>query len=377
MNNNEEENPRDDAIPTSESSPYEEMTEEATEKSGGPADDTPADTELDFDEELGELTGDNAEGAAAPGKDWLVDTGLAAAINPQTDVPEESPDDYEEDDARQENAESVFEEDEDGDGDENNSYVEDDSDDDDYEDVPDDPDDDDEDFEEAEQAYLTDDPFEDSAPPARSLWPMVVGGIALVLIGVGGWDLFQERATLQTRIVELEQNQARARDSEALDAKTVSELEVENAALKLQLDSLYEDYNAALAALNDISVGEGATGNGIDAGGAEADLDQPTASDASNEERETSDMALSDAGEWFINIGAYANSQSAETWVLRLENSGYDVSVTEIQTAEGDTLKRVRLTSFDSKSAAQVVAQELETDYGTGPLWVGAISGAD
>ena len=369
MNNNEEENPRDEAIPTSESSPDEEMTEEATERSGGPTDDTSEDTELDFDEESGELTGDDAEGAAAPGKDWLVDTGLAAAINPRTDVPEESSDDYEGDDTRQENAESVFEED----GDENNSYTDDDG----YEDVPDDPDDDDEDFEEAEQAYLTDDPFEDSAPPARSLWPMVVGGIALVLICVGGWDLFQERAALQARIVELEQNQARTKKSEALDAKTVSELEVENTALKLQLDTLYEDYNAALAALNDISEVEGATGNSIDAGGAESDLDQLTASDAENEELETSDMALSDAGEWFINIGAYANSQSAETWVLRLENSGYDVSVTEIQTAEGDTLNRVRLTGFDSKSAAQVVARELETDYGTGPLWVGAISGAD
>ncbi|MDA9711244.1 SPOR domain-containing protein, partial [Luminiphilus sp.] len=96
----------------------------------------------------------------------------------------------------------------------------------------------------------------------------------------------------------------------------------------------------------------------------------------SNEGPENSDLSPSDAGEWFINIGAYASSQSAETWARRLENSGYDVSVTEIQT-EGGTLNRVRLTGLDSKSAADAVARELETDYGTGPLWVGALSGTD
>ena len=249
-------------------------------------------------------------------------------------------------------------------------------DDDDYEEVPDDSDDD-EDFGEAERAYLANDPLEDSAPPARSLWPMVVGGIAVVLVGVGGWDVFKERATLQAQIIELQRNQASTKESRALDAQTVSELEVENAALKLQLDTLYEDYNAAVAALNDVSQGGGATGRSIDVGETEGDLDQLTALEAASEGPDNSDMSLSDAGGWFINVGAYASSQSAETWVLRLENSGYNVSVTEIQTAQGGTLNRVRLTGFDSRSAADVVARELETEYGTGPLWVGALPGAD
>ena len=45
----------------------------------------------------------------------------------------------------------------------------------------------------------------------------------------------------------------------------------------------------------------------------------------------------------------------------------------EVQTPEGITLNRVRLTGFDSKVAAKNFAQELETDYGTGPLWVGEL----
>ena len=367
MNNNEEENPGDGADPTSEPSRDDQMTEEANERPGDLADDTLLDTECNSDDELGELTGDNTEDTAERGKDWLVDTGLAAAINPQSDAPEESSGNYDADDAGQESSGSVFEEDE------GNSWMEYDSDDDDYEGEPDDSEDD-EDFEEAEEAYLADEHFEDPKPPTRSLWPMVVGGIALVLIGVGGWDLFRERATLQARIIELEQNQARTMESKALDVKTVSALEVENAALKLQLDTLYEDYNVAVAKLNDISQGEGATEKSVDAG--ETETDQLTASEISNEGPETSDLSLSGAGGWFINIGAYASSQSAETWARRLENSGYDVSVTEIQT-EGGTLNRVRLTGLDSKSAADAVARELEIDYGTGPLWVGALSGTD
>ena len=72
-----------------------------------------------------------------------------------------------------------------------------------------------------------------------------------------------------------------------------------------------------------------------------------------------------------------ANAQSADTWVLRLQNSGYDVSVTDVQTPEGTTLNRVRMTGFDSKAAAKDVAQELELDYGTGPLWVGELPSAN
>ena len=120
MNNNEEENPHDGAIPASEPSPDEEMIEEATEILDGLADDTLEDTERDFDDDLGELAGGDTADVAEPGKDWLVDTGLAAAINPQTDIPEESSDDYYEDNAGYESAESVYEKDEDEIG--GNSY---------------------------------------------------------------------------------------------------------------------------------------------------------------------------------------------------------------------------------------------------------------
>ena len=194
-----------------------------------------------------------------------------------------------------------------------------------------------------------------------------------MLIGLGGWDLFRERVTLQARVTELEQSLARTRESAALGA----ELEVENAAIKLQLDTLYQDYNAAMAKLRNAPVNGEMTEKSDDAEETVTTSDPPTtdlaAQDDEPERSEGNKATPSDTGEWFINIGAYASSLSANTWALRLQSSGYDVSVTEIQTSGGMTLNRVRLTGFDSKVAAKDFAQELETDYGTGPLWVGEL----
>ena len=290
----------------------------------------------------------------------------------QSDVPEEASEDPEPDNTGQESAESGLYDDDDNDED---SWEQDEYEDDDYEgDLA--KSNDEYDVGENEQASLTDSDLENPAPTTRAVWPIVFGGIALVLIGLGGWDLFQERVTLQTRITELKQTQARTRESAALDAKTVTELEVENAALKLQLDTLYRDYNAAMAKLRNAPITGEATGENDDAQKTVAPSNPTTALAAQDDERERSEgrkARQSDTGGWFINIGAYANSLSANTWALRLQNSGYDVSVMEVQTSEGITLNRVRLTGFDSKVAAKDFAQELETDYGTGPLWVGEL----
>ena len=375
MNNNEEENQRDKADSASEASLDEKLTGEATETTDdteGTADNPLVEKEPSADQAddfSAAQEDDDTDDITEPGADWLVDTGLAAAINPQSDILEKTSEDHESDNTGQESAESdLYDED-----DEDDSWEEDESEEDDHEGDLAKPDDEN-DFEEDEQASLADSNPESPAPPTRAVWPIVFGGIALVLIGFGGWDLFQERVTLQARITELEQALARTRESAALDAKTVPELEVENAALKLQLNTLYQDYDAAMAELRKASITGEATGETDDTEATVAASVPTTALAAQDDEpgrNESSESTPSDIGGWFINIGAYASSQSSNTWVLRLQNSGYDVSVTEIQTSEGITLNRVRLTGFDSKVGAKDFAQELETDYGTGPLWVG------
>ena len=374
MNNKEEENQRDEADLASEASLDEKLTGEATETTDDTADNPLVEKEPSADQAAdfsAAQEDDDTDDIAESGTDWLVDTGLAAAINPQSDILDKTSEDHESDNTGQESAESDLYDDDD----EDDSWEEDESEEDDHEgDLA--KSDDENDFGEDEQASLSDSSPESPAPPTRAVWPIVFGGIALVLIGFGGWDLFQERVTLQARITELEQALARTRESAALDDKTVPELEVENAALKLQLNTLYQDYDAAMAELRNASITGEATGESDDAEATVAASVPTTALAAQDDEpgrNESSEATPSSTSGWFINIGAYASSQSANTWALRLQNSGYDVSVMKIQTSEGITLNRVRLTGFDSKVAAKDFAQELETDYGTGQLWVGEL----
>ena len=216
---------------------------------------------------------------------------------------------------------------------------------------------------------------------------MLVGGVALVLLGFGGWDLYQERATLRARVVELERNQSRAKQAVEVDAKTLAALEADNAALTLQLDNIYRDYDTAMAELAKLQSDAEEVADRVEENRANPDYEAITFSESeasSPVELESlspaSTAPISDesvagsSGDWFVNIGAYASEQSAENWSLRLQNSGYDVVVQEIQTAQGKTLTRVRLTGFGSKAAAQRLATALEADYGTGPLWVGQLS---
>ena len=371
-----------------------EMSDQLNLEASSSADDMQADTDADTE---GDANPEDEE----PGKDWLVDTGLAAAINPQTeahgqisddDETEDTADDEDSDGEEDEDAlwsddDDVDGEDEDDDDGDHTGDDDEDEDDDDDEDEEDEDDEDDEDDFEDDETALDAQP---SMPPSverRSAWPMLVGGVALVLIGFGGWDLYRERATLQARVVELEQNQSRAKQAVEVDAKTLAALEADNAALTLQLDNLYRDYDTAMAELAKLQSDAGAVADRREESGANPDDEATTASESEDSgpvELESlspaSTAPISDEsvagspGDWFVNIGAYASEQSAENWSLRLQNSGYDVVVQEIQTAEGKTLTRVRLTGFGSKAAAQSVATELEADYGTGPLWVGQLS---
>ena len=364
------------------------MSDQLDLKASSSADDIQADIDADTEDDA------NPEDEE-PGKDWLVDTGLAAAINPQADGQTSDDDEMEdiaddEDSDGEEDEDPLWSDDDDGhgNGDDHEDEVDVDS------DIDDDEDSDDEDDEDDEDDDFEDDETELDAessmpPPAerRSAWPMLVGGVALVLIGFGGWDLYQERATLQARVVELERNQSRANQAVEADAKTLAALEADNAALTLQLDNLYRDYDTAMAELAKLQSDAEEEANRTEESGANPEDEATTiieSEDSGPVELENlspaSTAPISDenvaasAGEWFVNIGAYASEQSAENWSLRLQNSGYDVVVQEIQTAEGKTLTRVRLTGFASKTAAQSVAMELEADYGTGPLWVGQLS---
>lgn len=348
------------------------------------------------------------DAGGAPEKDWLVESGLAAAIRPEMGDPEPTSEntrdeDDEEDEPAWEDTETasaypdnnVEDEDlEDEDVDDDDLEDEDldddleeedlDDDDEDFEDL----DDDDEAFEDdllEEEGDDTEDdlgedsigfstpPIEqgDNTPSKRTVWPMLVGFVAVVLVAVGGWGLFEEKAALQARVNELERSQTLAQ-ANTVDPSMLSALETDNASLQLQLDSLYRDYELAMAeiaalqettetaavvteASPEVALPETAEPN-APPGIADSDM-QPGSSRAT--------------GSWFVNVGAFSVLQSAENLSARLNSVGFGAVVQETSTDAGKILFRVRVIGLSEKDDAQRVARELEASYGTGPVWIG------
>ena len=301
-------------------------------------------------DDLGEDNESESESAETE-KDWLVDSGLAAAINPATAIPEDT----------EESDEDELEDDDEDDWDEEDdeSAESDEPEDSDDSDLNDEPDDD----------NLVDSDMTESRP----MWPTAVGLIAILLLAIGGWGLYEERSTLQARIVDLENSQARARASENIDPATLSALETDNAALKLQLEGLYRDYEIAMAEITALqALAESATTAGDSDNSDMTDYEEVDA-DGSMTEDASGAPQLSPAtpGDWFVNIGAYSTPASAENWLVRLERAGYNAVTQQVVIGGGRVLHRVRIVGFGSKAAAQTAAQVLESEFGVTELWVG------
>ena len=300
--------------------------------------------------------------SAGTEKDWLVDSGLAAAINPPAATPEDT----------DESDEDELEDDDDWAEEDDESAESDESDD------SDDPEDSDE-LEDQDDSDLNDEPDDEDdlgdsdMTESRPLWPTAVGLIAIVLLAIGGWGLYEERSTLQARIVELENNQAKARASATIDPAALSALETDNAALKLQLEGLYRDYEVAMAEITALQAlaESAATADNSDNSDMtdyeEADADGSMAEDASG----APEVSPATPGDWFVNIGAYSTPASAENWLARLESAGYNAVTQQVVIDDGRVLHRVRVVGFGSKAAAQTVAQALESEFGVTELWVG------
>jgi len=339
---------------------------------------------------------DEDDSSAAPEKDWLVDSGLAAAIRPDTAGSEPAADSDLEESTESLSGESLWpdvegepagrEEDiDDDDPDTDEDFDEDDFDDEDPEDEPDFEDDELENTPakngEAEPGDRDTGPYSDrdgdsgAAPDAsseRPVWPMLVGLVAVVLISVGGWGLFQERAALQARIAELERSQSKASSVNAVDASALSALEADNASLKLQLDGLYRDYELAMAEIANLQdATDTAAQVAVDAPEPSAtDAEEPAATAAAPDALASPDADQA-AGRWFVNVGAYSVAQSAENLAETLKGGGFDTIVQEVYTDDGSVLLRVRVIGLEEKSDAQQVAAELEASFGIGPVWVG------
>jgi len=316
--------------------------------------------------------------SAGTEKDWLVDSGLAAAINPLAATPEDT-DESDEDELEDDDDDWAEENDESAESDESDDSDDlEDSDELEDQDDSDDPEDSDE-LEDQDDSDLNDEPDDEDdlgdsdMTESRPLWPTAVGLIAIVLLAIGGWGLYEERSTLQARIVELENSQAKARASATIDPAALSALETDNAALKLQLEGLYRDYEVAMAEITALQALAESAATADDSDNSdmtdyeEADADGSMAEGASGAPQ----VSPATPGDWFVNIGAYSTPASAENWLARLESAGYNAVTQQVVIDDGRVLHRVRVVGFGSKAAAQTVAQALESEFGVTELWVG------
>jgi len=210
------------------------------------------------------------------------------------------------------------------------------------------------------------------ARATRSAWPMLVGFVAVMLIAVGGWGLFEERAALQTRINELERSQSQAQSTNSVDTSVLSALETDNAALKLQLDDLYRDYELAMAEITSLQEAREITTTDA------PEEDERVSAVATKPEVSTptsdTDLTLDTdnaTGSWFVNIGAYSVPQSAKDIAAQLADGGVDAVVQEISTDDGKVLFRVRVIGLSTREDARQVGNDLESRYGINPVWVG------
>ena len=403
MDNRDEEENRSEAITLTDDKDNADWDDadpsDMSQVSTVPQDDLSKANELGFEESLrtdSETSDELAtpsvrDSTSAPEKDFLVDSGLAAAISPKHAGLELTTEDDLDEDA--EESESAW-----TDSESALAYQDDDIDDEDREDDDleyDDEDDleDDEDLDEDDLEEEDDENDADSSDEhnsgfdngltdravdtpddraTRSAWPMLVGFVAVMLIAVGGWGLFEERAALQTRINELERSQSQAQSTNSVDTSVLSALETDNAALKLQLDGLYRDYELAMAEIT--SLQEAREMTPTDA----PEEDERVSAVATKPEvsTPTSDTELAldtdeTTGSWFVNIGAYSVPQSAENIAAQLADGGVDAVIQKISTDDGKVLFRVRVTGLSTREDARQVGNDLESRYGINPVWVG------
>ena len=403
MDNRDEEENRTEAITPTDNKDNADWDDagpsDMSKVSAVPQDDLSEANEMDFEESLrtDSETSDElatpgiSDSTSAPEKDFLVDSGLAAAISPKNPGLELTTEDDLDEDA--EESESAW-----TDSESALAYQDDDIDDedredddleyDDEDDLEDDEDLDEEDLEEDDDENDADGTDEHNSgfdngltdravdsPDARgtrSAWPMLVGFVAVMLIAVGGWGLFEERAALQTRINELERSQSQAQSTNSVDTSVLSALETDNAALKLQLDDLYRDYELAMAEITSLQEAREITTTDA------PEEDERVSAVATKPEVSTptsdTDLTLDTdnaTGSWFVNIGAYSVPQSAKDIAAQLADGGVDAVVQEISTDDGKVLFRVRVIGLSTREDARQVGNDLESRYGINPVWVG------
>lgn len=225
----------------------------------------------------------------------------------------------------------------------------------------------------------------DAAPPSetaaddtagmRRRWllaPLVIGIAALLLLGVGGYGVLEERNALQTEIRDLQAQLALSvpaerarveRDSTAALAEQLEQLRAELAGVRAERDATARELDAAREALASSEARAERAAEQRDRALAEAETAQARVAAGS-----TSTVTAS--GPWFVNFGSYASRDDARRWASKLTVDKGRVVVQDAQSDER-TIYRVRVIGLASRDGAEAVARALEHRHELSRLWVG------
>jgi cell division septation protein DedD len=238
---------------------------------------------------------------------------------------------------------------------------------------------------------------DDNQGPSFPLGLVAVAIVALVLLAAGGYGVMQERAATQEELRQLRATLATASSPEATSDNREALAEIKQAHEKLLVEAealtlenrRLTDTIAGLQAqlgtpqevlANTTASAKPATkpqseiaalyGETPPAAEETASTQPTTSKPAAPEPAATPPVAPVSSEGWFVNFGSYTSRAVAKSWSTKLEPDAGKVIVAQ-STKDGTTYYRVRVIGLASKSAAEEVARQLETDLQVGRLWIG------
>ena len=210
------------------------------------------------------------------------------------------------------------------------------------------------------EAILVDHQAAAQQPKAKlPVWTTVAMGAALVLLVVGGWGAISERSKLTNTVAQLENALAAKSRQGDMTAEEEQILQSDNQSLRLQLESLREQYGAVAREIELLQRS------------VNAQIEQPTPEESTAEGTSAAPAPSSNGdGNWFVNVAAYSKQAMAEKWASKISSDASKVVVSAVE-VNGKALYRLRIVGIASRQDATRLAGELEKTYRIGPLWVG------
>lgn len=212
---------------------------------------------------------------------------------------------------------------------------------------------------------------------------IAVVAVALVLLGIGGYGVMQQRGDLQSEIRELQAKLATTISPEEADAERERQrqIQLQNESLNTELEALTAENSALAQRLAELEATQAAQISAAAEKRAQEEAAAKAAAERASQQAAakkqaaaqsstTATVSAAGKGPWFVNFGSYADRTIAERWAKKLNVDSGEV-VVQTATAANKTLYRVRVIGLSSQDSAERVATALERQYQLPRLWVG------